>query len=397
MIQKCRICDSLNLVSVLDLKEQYLSDFRFDLSKPDKFSLNLLLCEECGLTQLDTTVNRELMYHDGYGYRSGTNELIKANLKFIVETGLKFNPKPNNWLDIACNDGTLLSYVPAGTRRVGIDPVKKFAVESSEHAEKIVSAFFSKSAVDETFDVITSISMFYDLDNPEEFAKEVMSCLSPKGVWIVQQNYLAAMLENVSFDNICHEHITYFSVTSFNNLISKIGLEIVGLDFPTINGGSMLTVLAHKGTYLPSQKVSEALNNEASLNISKRAGFEVFRNKVNKNISELRNILEKIALDGQRVQIYGASTRGGTIWQSLEPEIDVVESAVERQEEKVGKIYSVIGKKIISEEEMRKNPPEYLLIGPWFLKESFLSRESEYIHNGGSMIFPLPSVEIVQK
>jgi NDP-4-keto-2,6-dideoxyhexose 3-C-methyltransferase len=397
MISICRICKSGNLVSVLDLNQQYLSDFRVDLSKPEKFALNLLLCEDCGLAQLDTTVDRDLMYHDGYGYKSGTNELIRANLKWIVETGLKHAPSAGSWLDIACNDGTLLSFVPRNFRRVGVDPVKKFSNESKVHADKIISDFFSQGVVEEKFDIITSISMFYDLDDPESFAREVKSCLSSKGVWVVQQNYLASMIENVSFDNICHEHITYFSLTSLNNLILRIGLEIIDLEFPAINGGSVMTVLAHKGIHNPSPLVEETLEKEARMNIASREGFKEFETLVNSNIQELKNILLEISQKNERIQIYGASTRGGTIWQSLEPEIGAVESAVERQVEKVGKIYSVIGKEIISEEEMRANPPDYLLIGPWFLRESFLSRENDYLVNGGSMIFPLPKVEIIKK
>jgi len=395
MIDKCRICKESKLVSILDLGNQYLSDFRNDKSKPESFPLNLLLCENCGLAQLDTTVDRDLMYHDGYGYRSGTNELIRQNLKWVVETGLNQNPDAKSWLDIACNDGTLLGFVPKDFRRVGIDPVKKFSVESHQNADKIIAEFFSKAAVGESFDVISSVSMFYDLDDPEAFVREVKECLNPNGIWIVQQNYLVSMIENVSFDNICHEHITYFSLTALNNLISRNGLEIIDIDFPSINGGSIMTVFAHKGVFKSSPRVEETLLAEERLGISERLGFEKFRSSVAENIQRLKNLLTQIASEKKRIQIYGASTRGGTIWQALEPEINVVAAAVERQEEKVGKIYSVIGKEIISEAEMRANPPEYLLIGPWFLKESFVSRESNYLKSGGAMIFPLPSVIIV--
>jgi SAM-dependent methyltransferase len=395
MITNCRICNDENLVSIIDLGDQYLSDFRVDESKPEAFPLHLLLCESCGLAQLDTTVTRELMYNDNYGYRSGTNELIRNNLKWIVNVALEKKQNSKSWLDIACNDGTLLGFVPKELRRVGIDPVEKFARESMRYADKIISDFFSESLVNEKFDVITSVSMFYDLDDPESFCREVIQCMNPDGIWVIQQNYLAAMLDNVSFDNICHEHITYFSLTALHNLVTKVGLEIIEIDFPSINGGSIMTVLGQKGAYVPSQKVNECLAHEAQLGIAKKIGFQQFKTSVDSNIQQLKNLLLEISAREFRVQIYGASTRGGTIWQSLEPEIGVVESAVERQEEKVGKFYSVIGKPIISEAEMRKNPPDYLLVGPWFLKESFVSREVEFIENGGSMIFPLPSVEII--
>jgi SAM-dependent methyltransferase len=390
------MCKSKNLVSVLNLGDHYLSDFRDDLSKPDSFPLDLLLCEDCSLVQLSVTVDRNLMYHDGYGYRSGTNELIRENLKWIVKIAEKFIPAPKSWLDIACNDGTLLSFVNPAVNRVGIDPVKKFAVGSQKHADKIISDFYSSKAVSDKFDVITSISMFYDLDDPNNFVSEVSKSLNKGGVWLIQQNYLAAMLENVSFDNICHEHITYFSLTALKYLFDQNDLEIVDLEFPTINGGSILTVVAHKGDFTKHPKLDECLETEFNLGLTSKQGFNKFASDVFNNISKLGELLDEISQRNETVQIYGASTRGGTIWQSLGNHIDAVDSAVERQVEKVGKYYSVIGKPIISEEQMRVSPPNYLLIGPWFLRNSFIDRESQFISAGGAMIFPLPHVEIIR-
>ena len=395
MTLKCRNCKSENLTSILNLGEHFLSDFRDDLSKPPKFPLNLLLCEKCSLVQLSETVSRGLMYHDGYGYRSGTNELIQENLKWIVSLGRDFVPEPKSWLDIACNDGTLLSFVDENIEKVGVDPVAKFAAESKRHATRIISDFFSSKIVSQKFDVITSISMFYDLDDPSEFVKEVSECLNPNGVWLIQQNYLAAMLENVSFDNICHEHITYFSLTALKNLFDKHNLEIIGLDFPTINGGSILTVVGHKGSFPKSDLVDKVLADEYQQGLSNVEGYKKFETAVFANIELLSEFLDGVRERKQTVQIYGASTRGGTIWQSLGFHLDVVDAAVERQAEKIGKYYSVIGKPIISEEEMRKSPPDYLLIGPWFLRKSFLERESNYINNGGAMVFPLPHMNVV--
>jgi len=396
MTLTCRICQSKNLISVLNLGDHYLSDFREDLGKPDKFPLNLLLCEDCSLVQLSVTVDRNIMYHDGYGYRSGTNELIRENLKWIVKKAEKLVPSAQSWLDIACNDGTLLSFVSPKVNRVGIDPVEKFAVNSQKHADKIISDFYSSRAVSDKFDVITSISMFYDLDNPNNFVSEVAQSLNKGGVWLIQQNYLAAMLENVSFDNICHEHITYFSLTALKHLFDKNNLEIVDLEFPDINGGSILTVVAHKGDFVKYSKLDEYLQSEFNLGLTSKEGFNKFASDVFSNISKLGELLDGISKRNETVQIYGASTRGGTIWQSLGKHIDAVDCAVERQVEKVGKYYSVIGKPIISEEQMRISPPDYLLIGPWFLRNSFIDRESQYISAGGAMIFPLPQVEIIR-
>lgn len=399
MIDKCRSCGSSGFMPIVDLGNQYLSDFRSNDSKPELFPLKLLLCINCNLAQLDTTVERELMYHDGYGYRSGINELIVKNLSMLVEYCLKLNQNAESWLDIACNDGTLLSLVPKNIKRVGVDPVKKFKKESLNHADIIVDDFFPSIGTKSlpAFDVITSISMFYDLDDPNSFVNEIAGKLNSKGVWLVQQNYLLAMIMNNSFDNICHEHIEYYSLRAMKFLVESNNLEIFDVFLDDINGGSLITAIAHKGAFPVKNSVIQQLEKEKQFGLDSVEIYNQFTHKIEQIKADLLAILEKAKLEGKRVQIYGASTRGATIWQYLGLGPSLIESAVERQLEKIGKRFSAIDIPIIGEEEMRKNPPDYLLIGPWFLKESFLLREKDYLNNGGCFIFPLPEVELISK
>jgi NDP-4-keto-2,6-dideoxyhexose 3-C-methyltransferase len=376
---------------------QYLSDFREDSSKPEKFPLTLLLCETCNLAQLDTTVDRELMYHDGYGYRSGVNEIIVKNLTRIVNLALAINPHPASWLDIACNDGTLLSLVPKEINRVGVDPVKKFKSESSKHADLIISDFFPCSETDNLneFDVITSISMFYDIDDPNSFVQSIKSKLSKNGIWIVQQNYLLSMLMNNSFDNICHEHIEYYSLKAMQYLIEANGLEIFDVQLDEINGGSLITLIAHKGSQPISNAVAQQLQEEENYGLSSDQPFLSFKSRIDSIKSRLLDILQDLKREKKRVQIYGASTRGATIWQYVGVDEQLIEYAVERQQEKIGKYFSAVGVKIISENQMRNDSPDYLLVGPWFLKDGFIEREGKFLENGGKFIFPLPEVQII--
>jgi hypothetical protein len=398
MISKCRSCNSPDLVPVVDLGEQYLSDFRTDYSKPSKFPLRLVLCRICNLAQLDTTVDRTLMYHDGYGYRSGVNEIIVSNLKMLVNYAYSFIPDPNRWLDIACNDGTLLSLVKKSTFKVGVDPVAKFKIESINHANLIISDYFPSESTNrlDKFDVITSISMFYDLDDPNEFVSRVKDKLSESGVWIIQQNYLLSMLQNNSFDNICHEHIEYYSLRAMKYLIERNNLEIIDVFLDDINGGSLITAIAHPGVFKLNANVGKQLKNEKDYGLSDTAPYKKFQDNIQIIKDDLIYMLSLAKSQGKRVQIYGASTRGATIWQYIKLGPDLVESAVERQLEKIGKVFSAIAIPIIGEEEMRLNPPDYLLVGPWFLRESFVRREQNFISNGGKFIFPLPKVELVE-
>lgn len=397
-IEQCRVCHHDGLEEILDLGEQHLSDFRSDSSLPPTFPLTLLLCTKCSLVQLSETVDRENMYHDGYGYRSGVNEQIRRNLKMLVNKAIGFVEKPGNWLDIACNDGTLLSMVPQDVFRVGVDPVKKFKVESELHADLIVDDYFPSNQLSNefNFDVITSISMFYDLDDPNQFVSTIADYLARKGIWVVQQNYLVSMIKNLSFDNVCHEHIEYYSLTAMNYLIERHNLEIINVFEDVINGGSIITIIAHQGEYVPDESVSNYLKMESEFGVIHPSAYANFRLSVDDVSKRLYELISKLKSESKSVSIYGASTRGAVIWQKAGLDFRLIDNAVERQEEKFGKFFSAISVPIISEYEMRKNPPDYLLIGPWFLRESFVAREVDFLKNGGKMIFPLPEIEIIE-
>jgi len=393
-ITKCRACGSKKLLDVVDLGEQYLSDFREDTSKPPKYPLLVVLCEDCKLVQLRHTTPSHEMYHERYGFKSGVNNTIRADLESIVKHALMYKPKNGRWLDIASNDGTLLSYVPDGWHREGVDPIGKLCKEAEQHANRIVNDFFRADYFKEPFDVITSISMFYDLDDPNKFVKEVTDCLAENGVWIIQQNYLLTTLMLNAVDNICHEHLEYYSLLALENLLDKFGLEVNEVSTSMINGGSFRTVVSRKGTYPIFPSVQEQRDRETRFGLEKPEVYGRFGIIVQGLLRELKETIDEINAKGEKCYIYGASTRGGTIWQGAGLDVNDLPYAVERNPDKVGKYIASIGVPIISEEQARKEKPEYMLVSPWFFKDEFVEREAEYLKEG-AFIFPLPSVEII--
>jgi SAM-dependent methyltransferase len=393
----CRACGNSDLSVIVDLGLQRLSDFRPDESLPDLYPLELMLCSGCSLVQLAETAPRDLMYHDGYGYKSGVNENLKANLSRLVDKALSVVSKPKSWLDIASNDGTLLSFVPTDTFRVGVDPVSKFKEEALQHADKIIADYFPPKIeeINDTFDVITSSFMFYDVDDPNDFVKQVKNVLSPDGVWLIQQNYLMAMLGFNTYDNISHEHIGYYCLTSMVKLLERNDLAVVDVYEDPINGGSFITVVRHSGISKIAPNVQDMLDAEQEFGVNNLESYIGFSNKIEELASKLATMINDLAKTGKIIDIYGASTRGATIWQKAGIDKKTIRYAVERQEGKVGKFFSAIQVPIVSEEQMRISPPDYLLIGPWFLRELFIDREKNFLYSGGKMIFPLPDVEIV--
>lgn len=393
-ITTCRACGSKKLIDVVDLGEQYLSDFREDTSKPPKYPLKVVLCEDCKLVQLRHTTPSHEMYHERYGFKSGVNNTIRADLENIVKHALMYKPKNGRWLDIASNDGTLLSYVPKGWHREGTDPIGKLCKEAEQHANRIVNDFYKGENYKEDFDVITSISMFYDLDDPNKFVKEVTDHLAENGVWIIQQNYLLTTLMLNAVDNICHEHLEYYSLLALENLLDKFGLEVNEVTTSMINGGSFRTVVSRKGTYPVLPSVQEQRDRETRFGLEKPEVYARFGIIVQGLLKELKDTIDEINAKGEKVYIYGASTRGGTIWQGAGLDVNDLPYAVERNPDKVGKYIASIGVPIISEEQARKEKPEYMLVSPWFFKDEFVEREAEYLKEG-AFIFPLPSVEII--
>lgn len=396
VISSCRSCGSGNLTFVLDLGEQYLSDFRDDDSKPPKYPLRAVLCEDCKLVQLRHTAPSSEMYHENYGFKSGISDSIKADLKEIVQLGLDWIPAPMNWLDIASNDGTLLSYVPKPIWRVGVDPVKFLCDEATQHAEKIVNKFFdAEDFLMDKFDVVTSISCFYDMDDPNKFVGDVAKVLDELGIWIIQQNYLLPTLRLNAIDNFCHEHLEYYTLKSLEPLLERHDLEVIDLSTNMVNGGSLRTVVARKGAFMKSTAVFEQREIEAKYRLGDVKTYTDFAERAKNNLAELKALVDDLNADGNKIYILAASTRGSTIWQAAGIDERDVDYAVERNPAKVGKYFSAIGIPIISEEEARKLEPDFMIVGPWFFADEIIKREHQFLEDGGSLIVPLPGLRVI--
>lgn len=401
-ITSCRACKNKNLTEFLDLGEQYLSDFRRDDKRPPKYPLVAVFCEDCKLVQLKHTTPQHEMYHERYGFKSGVSDSIKADLDDIVTHAFQYKNDPMSWLDIASNDGTLLSFVPKDIFRVGVDPVGFLCKEAIQHANVIVNNYFNEEAIREIkeysfdqFDVITSISCFYDMPDPSQFVQDVVSVLAPRGVWVIQQNYLLTTMQLKAVDNFCHEHLEYYTLLSLENLLDRFGLEINEVKLSGVNGGSIRTVVSRKGTFPVDDSVDEQRLVEQAWALDTIEPYQNFAENVGTELTKLHDLIRRLKDEGNRICILAASTRGATMWQSAHIDGSLVDYAVERNPAKVGAQFSAIGIPIVGEQHFRLDKPEYAIVGPWFFAPEIIDRESEYLDSGGQLIIPLPDVEIV--
>lgn len=396
-ISTCRVCGSDKLVGVLNLGIQYVSDFRKDNSRPNQYPIEAVICGDCMLVQLQHTTPSGDMYHENYGFKSGISDSIKNDLHDIVFHAQSFKDTPKSWLDIASNDGTLLSFVPKSCYRVGVDPIGFLCKEAEQHADKIVNDFYHAEAVlPQKFDVVTSISCFYDMDDPNTFVSDVEKVMQDDGVWVIQQNYLLPTMQQNAIDNFCHEHLEYYTLLSLEKLLDKHGLEIIDLLTSTVNGGSLRTVVAKKGKYPVQDSVERQRTIELDSGLGDIRTYLDFGKNAMEKVNKLKSLVSELRADGKRVAILAASTRGATIWQAAGFSSDDIVYAIERNPAKVGKFFSAIGVPIVSEEFARDDMPDYEIIGPWFFKDEIISRETGYLAAGGKLVIPLPDVEIIE-
>jgi len=399
-IKKCRACGGERLTEFLDLGKQYLSDFREDKEKTPAYPLVAVLCDGCKLVQLKHTTPQHEMYHDRYGFKSGVSGSIKKDLDDIVTHAYQYKNDPKTWLDIASNDGTLLSYVPLDVYRVGVDPVGFLCEEAKQHADVIVNDYFTSDAIEDgfAFDVITSISCFYDMPDPSKFVQDVKEVLADNGVWVIQQNYLLTTMELNAVDNFCHEHLEYYTLLSLENLLERFGLEVNEVTLSMVNGGSIRTIVSRKGMFPVDESVEAQRIAEREFEVHTLRPYKEFAENVMGELNKLRNMVIGWNAEGKKVAILAASTRGATIWQSAALDDRYISYAVERNPAKVGKYFSAIGVPIVSEEEFRILNPDYAIIGPWFFGlPEIADRERGYVMAGGSLVLPLPKVEILDK
>jgi C-methyltransferase C-terminal domain/Putative zinc binding domain/Methyltransferase domain len=401
----CRVCRSASLVSVLDLGEQALTGvFPHAGEMIGGGPLNLAWCGDCNLLQLRHSYDPDTMYGKDYGYRSGLNQSMVQHLnskaKRLEEmAGLEAG---DVILDIGCNDGTLLSgYETEGLTRLGIDPTADKFREFHPENITAVAEFFNASTFQalssKKAKIITSIAMFYDLEDPVSFARDVAACLADDGVWHLEQSYMPSMLRACSYDTVCHEHIEYYSLHSVTRVLSAAGLVPVHVRFNSVNGGSF-SVTAMKATAARSgeQELTKwLLGQEDRMNLSSPTPYRQFEERVYRHRADLIALLQTLKGSGASIMGYGASTKGNVMLQFCGITPDLVTAIGEVNPDKFGRVTPGTGIPIVSEQEMHAAKPDYLLVLPWHFREGILRREAEFLKRGGRLIFPLPEIEIV--
>jgi cyclopropane fatty-acyl-phospholipid synthase-like methyltransferase len=404
-IKKCRSCGSKKLKHAFDMGVQKLTGI-FPKSKMEKIpegSLALIFCENCNLLQLLNSFDPNIMYGDDYGYMSSLNKSMVTHLKNKAEKIKKLANFKNGdvVLDIGSNDGTFLSFFSKNLKLVGVDPtIKKLKKYYRKDVIKIAD-FFSedriKKKINKKIKAVTSISMFYDLEDPINFAEQIHEILDKNGIWHLEQSYMPMMLKNNSYDTICHEHLEYYSLKSIKYIFDKVGFKIIDLQFNDINGGSFaITVAKNDSNFKNSNKMVDwLLNKELLFGYNNLTTFKKFFNNIKKHKESFRNLLQNLKDDKKKVIGYGASTKGNVILQYCNINENLIPYIAEVNKFKLGRYTPGSKIKIISEELAKKMNPDFFVVLPWHFKNFILNKEKKFLKKEGKIIFPLPDIEII--
>lgn len=395
----CRISKG-KLVDVIDLGSLPFSSFPMP-GDPTPIPLPLKLClnKESGLVQLRHSVDPGALYSE-YWYMSGVNQSMTLALKSIVQEGLKRigrELQPDAIvLDIASNDGTLLSAYPDSLFRVGIDPAKNIKPKNCNlHINDFFSAeAYKKHLGNKKAEIITSIAMFYDLEDPIQFSRDVKEILSPDGLWIIELSYLPTMLNQNSFDTICSEHLEYYSLQSIEYILKNSGLAVEDVELNDINGGSFRLYIRYQEKAKETNAVKEMRARESTMHLSEPQTYVEFASRVEKNKKEMIEFLQLQKKLGKKVIGYGASTKGNTIMAYYGIGPDLVSYVADRNPIKWGR-QTVTRIPIISEEEARSMQPDYFLTFPYHFMKEFRTREESFLKRGGKFLSPIPVLTIL--
>jgi len=404
--KQCRVCSSQSMTSVLNLGVQALTGVfpkTIEETAPEG-PVELVWCSDCGLLQMAYSYEPDEMYGDNYGYRSGLNASMVKHLTNKVRYLQRIVTLDSNSvvLDIGSNDATSLkAYQVEGLRKIGIDPTggkfKKYYTDDITLVEDFFSADAFKSVETRKANIVTSIAMFYDLEDPIAFARQIEEVLDVNGVWHFEQSYMPSMLRTNSYDTICHEHLEFYSLQVVKRILSEANLKVVDVQMNAINGGSFAVTAAKKASPLVENHavINWLVDQEKAMGLSTPKPYRDFEERVFRHRDDLVSLIRALNADGKTVLGYGASTKGNVMLQFCGFTAEDIPAIAEVNEDKFGCFCPGTGIPIISEAEAHAMEPDYFIVLPWHFKNGIVEREREFLERGGKMILPFPEIEII--
>ena len=402
-IKNCRNCLSNKINKVFSLGNIYFTGkFLRNNTNPRKGPIRVVMCKSCELVQLGNNFDIKYLYGPDYGYQTGINATMTEHVKKVARVlSKKTKIKRNEMaLDIASNDGTLLNFYSKNITTFGMDPLVKKFESNYKKIDYKISDFFSaikiKKITRKKFKIITALSVFYDLLNPNKFLNDVNEILDDSGIFLLEFADLASIIKFNMFDTFCHEHLEYYSLKVISKMCKKNDLRIFDIKANSINGGSIQLFICKKTANYKNNNtpINRAFSFERKLKLHKKETYIKFFKKIKKIKKQTFNFIQKAKNKNKTIHCYGASTKGNVLLQYFKLNNKMISHVAERNPKKYNLYTPGSRIQIISESQSRKMLPDYYLVLPWHFKKEILIREKKTIKNGSKFIFPLPKFTV---
>lgn len=409
-LKNCRVCDSTDLTKYLDLGMiplvNQLGKTKEEALNKDRFSLEVLFCNDCGLSQLSQVVNPEIMFSD-YPYRSGVSKPFVEHCNELAKYCIdKFNiTEKDTVMDIASNDGTLLkSFHKKKINVLGIEPAKNLAEIANIDGISTLPEFWDHNVAERVVEVfgkmklILGTNVFAHVDHVIEFLFNAKNCLAKDGAIVLEFPYLMNLIKGNAFDTVYHEHLSYFSARPLQKLAEICELRLIDITETDIHGGSVRVeyCLKENTEYTTSGKYKFFRIVEKVDGYDTPGMYLSWGNKINSIISDIKNQLDIIKQSGKSIAAFGAAAKGCILLNSIQANDNLIDYIVDDTPEKIGKYSPGTGIPIVSRVGLEINPTDYLLILPWNFKKEII--ENTYkVFQGRNYIIPFPKFEIIER
>lgn len=401
------MCKSKEMYKFLDLGEHPLSDAflkkeQLPLPEP-RFPLDVYFCRSCGLVQLGFVVNPELMFNKDYVYVTSVSKTHDKHFgKFAEGVVQRFCSDGASVVEIGSNDGTFLKHFKMlGCKVLGVDP-SGAAQLASKSGIPTINRFFNEDVALEIkkerghVDIITGANVFAHIHDLDNVMRGVNHLLNDNGIFIIESPYLVNLVENLEFDTMYHEHLSYLAIRPLSLFFEKFGMEIFDVERTTIHGGSIRVFVKKKnGEWPVSTAAKELIELEKKMNLDSVETYDAFSRRVEKLREDLLSLLKKLKGEGKKIVGNGAPAKGNTLLNYCNIGTDLIDYIVEMNPIKQGLYTPGMHIPVLPLEKIQEDKPDYVLILPWNLKDDIMRQEQKIREWGGKFIIPIPEPRVV--
>lgn len=404
----CRVCGGKNLTEFLNLGNTPPADqFRTaaELAQPEiLYPLRVNLCLDCGLSQLSHVVDPHVLYQHDYPYEasmtsSGTEhwekfaEQVVARLSLAVGTTV---------VDVGSNTGTLLAaFKKRGCRVLGVDPAANIVAMANQNGIETLCGFFEQGGADMikekigAADVITGTNVFAHIDDLAALLREVLVTLTERGVFIFESPHMLHLVENLEYDTIYHEHLSYLSLRPVMKLVQSFGLDVFAVEETEIHGGSFRVYIGKIGQHQITDSVADMLARENTAGIHTLSRLQKFAEQVAVNRQQLIDLIAGLLMNQKKIVAVSAPAKGMTLLNYCGLGQGQLKFITEKSKLKIGRFAPGTNLPVVADEQILVEQPDYALLLAWNFAPEIMRNLKTFVERGGKFIIPIPQPRIV--